>query len=142
MRKGEVIRVLDSKNPKAFLVPFKDKLGATITLESKTFTSDKLFINNGPDYLYKITYTIKYDIVNPKTFYPILNKFDSYAVDKINDDLRLFSEKNGADLILKNYLDNKGKIIETLNKFFKNDAIRVIDFKISAIEPIGSKNNN
>ena len=37
--------------------------------------SDKLFINNVQDALYKVNYTLKYKITNPVEFYKYVNNF-------------------------------------------------------------------
>ncbi len=49
VRHGHIHKILDEKNSKCFLVPFVDSVGAIITNSEKEFSSDKLFINNGPD---------------------------------------------------------------------------------------------
>ena len=141
-RKGQFYKLLDANNPKAFLVPFSDRVVASVPLNEIELNSDKLFINNGPDALYKITYNLKYKVIDAKAAYKTLNNFESYAIDKINDTLREFSDAKGADIILKAFVENKNEIINVLNKAFEDNSIEVTFMKIKAIEPLGKSSKN
>ena len=58
VRGGQIHKVLEENDKAVFLVPFRDSVGAVITHTDKEFSSDQLYINNGPDALYKIHYTL------------------------------------------------------------------------------------
>ena len=139
VRRGKIYKVLDKNNPKCFLVPFMDSVGAIITDSEKEFSSDKLFINNGPDALYKINYTLKYKVTNPKKFYKYINNLNNLLPVKLNDELRLYADQGNALVLVKDYRDNSSKILEVINKAVGEYYIKVTEFKINIIEPMGSK---
>lgn len=137
VRRGKIYKVLDKNNPKCFLVPFMDSVGAIITDSEKEFSSDKLFINNGPDALYKINYTLKYKVTNPKEFYKFLNNIINLLPTKLNDELRLFADQGNALVLVKDYRENADKILEIINKAVREFFIEITEFKINIIEPMG-----
>ena len=137
VRRGKIYKVLDKNNPKCFLVPFMDSVGAIITDSEKEFSSDKLFINNGPDALYKINYTLKYKVKNPKEFYKYLDKIQNILPVRLNDELRLYADQGNALVLIKDYRENTKSIIEVINKAVAEYSIEVTDFKINIIEPMG-----
>ena len=137
VRRGKIYKVLDKNNPKCFLVPFMDSVGAIITDSEKEFSSDKLFINNGPDALYKINYTLKYKVKNPKEFYKYLDKIQNILPVRLNDELRLYADQGNALALIKDYRENTKSIIEVINKAVAEYSIEVTDFKINIIEPMG-----
>ena len=110
VRRGKIYKVLDKDNPKCFLVPFMDSIGAIITDSEKEFSSDKLFINNGPDSLYKVNYTLQYKVTDVKEFYPYVNKIQEIMVLKINDGLREYADKGHAFVIVKDYREKEQEI--------------------------------
>ncbi len=137
VRRGKIYKILDKDNPKCFLVPFMDSVGAIITDSEKEFSSDKLFINNGPDALYKINYTLKYKVTNPNEFYKYLDKIQNILPVRLNDELRLYADQGNALVLIKDYRDNTKSIIEIINKAVAEYSIEVTDFKINIIEPMG-----
>ena len=137
IRRGKIYKVLDKDNPKCFLLPFMDSIGAIITDSEKEFSSDKLFINNGPDALYKINYTLKYKVKDPKEFYKYLNNIQNILPVKLNDELREYADKGNALLLVKDYRDNTATILSVINQAIKEFAIEATEFKINLIEPIG-----
>ena len=139
VRKGQIHKIVDEANPKYFLVPFTDSVGAVITAGEKEFSSDKLFINNGPDALYKIHYTLRYKVVDPKAFYPFLNRIDSLITERLNDDLRLYADQGNALVLIKNYREQASVILSVINKALAEYQIEATSFKINIIEPLGSK---
>lgn len=139
VRREKIYKVLDKDNPKCFLVPFMDSVGAIITDSEKEFSSDKLFINNGPDALYKINYTLKYKVTDPKEFYKYLDKIQNILPVQLNDELRLFADQGNALVLVKDYRDNTDKILEVINKAVEEYSIQVTEFKINIIEPVGRK---
>lgn len=139
IRKGRVRAILDEKNQTYFLVPFIDSIGAIVSNEEKEFSSDKLFINNGPDSLYKISYTLKYKITNLEGFYQFINTIDNLLPTKLNDELRFYADKGNALVLIKEYRDNIDVIINVINQAVKPFSIEVTDFKINIIEPIGQR---
>lgn len=139
IRHGKIYKVIDKGNPKYFLVPFMDSVGAIINDSEKEFSSDRLFINNGPDALYKIDYTLKYKVTNPKEFYKYINNIHSLLPIKLNDELRLYADQGNALILVKDYRENTNKILEVINKAVEEYSIQVTEFKINIIEPIGGK---
>ena len=139
VRDGKIYKVVDECNPKYFRVPFKDTIGAVISHDDQYFSSDKLFINNGPDHLYKISYTLTYRVDDPKVFFKFVNKINEVLPVRINDELRLFADKGNALAIVKDYRTNSDKLLEIINNSVKDCSIKVSEFKINAIEPIGNK---
>ena len=137
VRKGKVHVLVDENNPKYYLVPFRDSVGAIITNSEKDFSSDKLFINNGPDALYKINYSLKYKVLDPKEFYPFINSLPNELPTKINDELRLYADQGYALDIVKDYRQNEKKIIDIINKSIEKYHIEVTAFKVNLIEPLG-----
>ncbi|MBO4667587.1 MAG: hypothetical protein J5666_05640 [Bacilli bacterium] len=137
VRHGKIYKVLNKDNPKYFRVPFMDSIGAIITDGEKSFSSDKLFINNGPDALYKINYTLKYKINDPKEFYKYLNKIQNLLPEKLNDELRLYADQGNALVLVKDYRENTDKILEVINNAVAEYHISVTEFKINIIEPMG-----
>lgn len=137
LRKGKVYKVIDESNPKCYLVPFRDSVGAVINHDEKEFSSDQLFINNGPDALYKVNYTLKYQIKDPKAFYPYIEKLPLLLPKKINDELRLYADEGNALKIVKDYRQNERVIIELINKAVEEFRIEVSSFKVNSVEPLG-----
>ena len=137
VRKGKIQKILDENNPKYFMVPFLDSVGAVIVHNEKEFSSDKLFINNGPDSLYKINYTLKYKILDPVKFYPYIDKVQNLLPTKLNDELRLYADNGNAMVLIKDYRSKANEILEVINKAVAEYQIEVVDFKINLIEPMG-----
>jgi len=138
VRGGKIYKVLDEKSSSYFMVPFRDSVGAIITEGEKTFSSDKLFINNGPDALYKINYTLKYKILDPVAFYPYLSNIQDLLPTKLNDELRLYADKGNALILVKDYRDNAETILKVINKAVEEYHIEVTEFKINIIQPMGA----
>lgn len=137
VRHGKIHKVLDENNPKYFMVPFRDSVGAIITEGEKEFSSDKLFINNGPDALYKINYTLKYKILDPKEFYPFINNIQDTLPVKLNDELRLYADQGNALVLVKDYRENASTILSVINKAVEDYHIEVTEFKVNIVEPMG-----
>lgn len=139
VRKGNIQKVLNEKEPKYFMVPFLDSVGAIIKDGEKEFSSDKLFINNGPDALYKINYTLKYKILDPVKFYPFAEKLPNILPNKLNDELRLFADNGNALTLVKDYRAKADEILAIINKAVAEYQIEVIEFKVNLIEPMGGR---
>lgn len=136
-RKGKVFKTLDENHPKYFMVPFVDKVGATIFLKETEFSSDKLFINNGPDYLYKINYTLLYKVTNPVQHYPYHERLQDLISSKLNEDLREFADKGNALILVKDYREHSQEILGIINQSLQQYQIEVLSFKVNMIEPLG-----
>lgn len=138
-RKKQIYRILDENAPSYFMLPFKDKLGAMISLNEIEFSSDKLFINNGPDALYKINYTLKYKVKDPEKFFPYVNSINSLLPAKINDELREFADasEDNALTLVKHYRVKNKDILGLLNKAAKEYHIQITSFKVNLVEPMG-----
>ena len=139
VRKGSIQKLIDEKSNKYFLVPFVDRVGAVISLGEKELSSDKLFINNGPDALYQISYTLKYKVVDPKEFFKYNDNIGNLIINKLNDDLREFADAGNALVLVKDYRDNASKILELINKAIESYSVEALSFKINLIQPLGRK---
>ena len=139
VRHGQIRRLVDEKNPKYFLVPFVDSVGAEIPLDEQTMSSDKLFINNGPDSLYKVNYTLQYKVTDVKEFYPYVNKIQEIMVLKINDGLREYADKGHAFVIVKDYREKEQEILSIINQSLESYKVEATSFKVNFIEPMGGK---
>ena len=139
VRKGVINKLIDEKSNKYFLVPFTDRVGAVISLGEKELNSDKLFINNGPDALYQINYTLKYKVVDPEGFFKYNDNIGNLIINKLNDDLREFADAGNALVLVKDYRDNASKILELINKAIESYSVEALSFKINLIQPLGRK---
>lgn len=138
VRGGKIFKILDEKNPHYYRAPFIDSIGAVISLSEKTFTSEKLFINNGPDHLYKINYTFIFKTNNPERYFNcLLDGTQEIIETRINDSLRLFSEKGNASLIIKDYHSSEKSILKEINNAIDELGVEAVSFKVNYIEPIG-----
>lgn len=138
-RKGNIYKVLEGNGERYFLVPFVDKVGAVITLKEKEFSSDKLFINNGPDALYKVNFTIKYKVTDSKEFFKFNSDIENLIVSRLNEDLREFADKGNAMIIIRDYRENAETLLNLINKAVEEYFVEVTSFKINLIEPLGKK---
>ena len=139
VRHGEIYRVVNETNPRYFKVPFTDKVGAVISHEDQVLNSDRLFINNGPDALYKVNYSLTYRVVDPKKFYKYCNNINELLQTKLNDELRLYADEGHALDIVKDYRAKAEKLLEVINKAVEKYSIKVSEFKINSVEPLGRK---
>ena len=139
VRKGSIYKLIDEKSDKYFMVPFTDGLGAVIGLNEKEFSSDKLFVNNGPDALYKINYTLKYKVSDVNKFYPHRDSFQNKVVIKINDNLRDYADNGHVLEIIKDYREHSKDLLFLLNGLTDDFGVEVTNFKINFIEPMGKK---
>lgn len=92
--------------------------------------------DNGPDALYKINYTLK-KVTNPKEFYKYLDKIQNILPVRLNDELRLYADQGNALVLIKDYRENTNEILEVINKAVAEYQIKVTEFKINIIEPMG-----
>lgn len=140
IRGGKIYKVVDGTNlSKYFMVPFKDRLGAVIPLNEQEFNSDKLYINNGPDALYRVSYSLKYKVVEPEEFYNHISNFQKEAEIRINDDLREYADKGNALKLVKDYREYSKDILVLINKSLGRYGVQASSFKINYIEPTGGK---
>ena len=139
VRRGKIVKLIDENSKKHFLVPFVESIGAVIPLNEQEFSSDKLYINDGPDALYKVNYTLRYKVVDVNKFYENMNSFNNSVVTKINDDLREYADQGHASDIVKDYRERNDKLIELLNKAVESYGVQATAFKINFIEPLGNK---
>ena len=93
--------------------------------------------SSGPDSLYKINYTLKYKVTDPKEFYKYINNLNNLLPIKLNDELRLYADQGNALVLVKDYRENASIILEVINKAVKEYFIEVTEFKINIIEPMG-----
>ena len=137
IRKGSIYKLIDDKSSSYFMVPFADRLGAVISLTEKELSSDKLFINNGPDALYQVNYTLKYKVADPKEFYKYNDDIDNLIIARLNDYLREFADGGNALVLVKDYRQNSAEILELINKAIKEYYVEALSFKINLIQPLG-----
>ena len=139
VRGGNIYKLIEEDSPKYFMVPFKDSLGAVIGLDEKEFSSDKLYINNGPDALYKINYTLKYNVTVIEKFFEHKDTYQDEIVTKINDCLREYADEGHALEIVKDYRKHSEALVGLLNKVTEDYGVTVSECKINFIEPFGKK---
>ena len=139
VRHGQIYKVLDENNQKYFLVPFTDSLAADIPLDEQAFESDRMFINNGPDFLYKVNYVLKYQVSEPTKFFGFMNDFQNLADTKINDIFRDYADNGNAMNVVKDYRKHEEELLGLFNKALEDCGVKVNSFKINFVEPLGKK---
>ena len=139
VRGGKVYKMIDEKSSKYFLVPLKDRLDASISLDERELNSDKLFINNGPDALYKINYTLGYRVSDVNKYYPVKDNFQNIIVIKLNDELREYADDGHALDIVKDYRSHINDLISLINKSTQEFGVEATSLKFNYIEPLGKK---
>lgn len=139
VRKGNIYKLIDEKSNKYFMVPFTDSLGAVISLGDRELSSDKLFINNGPDALYKINYTLGYKVIDVEKFYKVKDNFQNDIVLKINDGLREYSDNGHVNELIKDYRDHSQDIVKVISILIEECGVEALSFKVNFIEPLGKK---
>ena len=139
VRGGQIHKALRDGDKNYFLAPFKDRVGAIIPLKEQEITTDRLYINNGPDALYQVNYTLKYKVVDPNEFYKYYENFADRVATKLNDDLREFADAGNALILVKDYRTNADKILKLLNESLEGFSIEATGFKINLIQPLGRK---
>ena len=139
VRGGKIHKLIDEHSSKYFMVPFKDTLGGSISLNERELNSDKLFINNGPDALYRINYTLTYKVADVQKFYSYRDSFQNEIVIKINDKLREYADEGHALEIVKDYRDNLSKLLSLINEVAETYGVEATSLKVNFIEPLGKK---
>ena len=132
-RKGKPFKLLREGDQKYFMVPFVDSLGATISLNEDSFTSDKLYINNGPEHLYKIDYSLDYKVVDPELFYKKMQNFKDNAETQINSDLRAFADNGNVSKIINEYRTYNDKILSVVHDSITPFGVESIAFRVNYI---------
>ena len=139
VRKGNIYKLIDESSNKYFMVPFTDSLGAVISLRDRELSSDKLFINNGPDALYKINYTLGYKVVDATKYCKYRDSFQNDIVLKINDSLREYADNGHVNEIIKDYRNHSKDLVALINTLIEDCGVEVLSFKVNFIEPLGKK---
>lgn len=137
VRKGRITKILNENDGYYYRVPIVDAIGATIALSNNTFTSEKLFVNNGPDRLYKINYTFTYNVINPEPCFQHLDGIQETVETRINDSLRLFADNGNALMLIKDYRSCEVNILNTISESIKDLGLVAASFKVNYIEPMG-----
>lgn len=138
-RRGKIARLIDEGSKIYFLKPFIETIGANVSLKEQEFTSDKLFINDGPDALYKINYTLRFKVTDVEKYYYAMNSFKEKSIIKINDELREHADKGHASDIVKDYRSREQDLLKLINKALEKSGVTAVAFKINFIEPMGNK---
>ena len=136
-RGGKIYKLIEGSSSKYFLVPFRDRLDAVISLNDRELNSDKLYINNGPDALYKINYNLTYKVVDAVKFYNVKDNFESVIVTRINDRLREYADEGHALEIVKDYREHLNELVALINKETEELGVECTMLKINFIEPLG-----
>ena len=139
VRKGKIRKLIGENDKTYYRVPFMDSVGAVIQLNGNEFTSDKLFVNNGPDHLYKFNYTFAYDVVNPELFYKNIEGIQEKIENQINDSLRLFVDNGNASKLINDYRSEEKTILGVINAAVEQFGVEAASFKVNFIEPFGGK---
>ena len=136
-RKGKIRKILKENDGVYYRVPFVDSIGAVILLTDKTFTSERLFINDGPNHLYRYKYTFVYKVINPETCFNHLGNIQETIEIRINDSLRLFADNGNAQTLICNYRSSENEILKVINDAINDLGIEASGFKVDYIEPMG-----
>lgn len=139
VRHGNIYKIIDEKSQNYFMVPFTDSLGAIVSLGDRELSSDKLFINNGPDALYMINYTLTYKIVGIEKFFKYRDTFQNDIAVKLNDGLREYSDNGHVNELIKDYRSHSNDLVSVINGFVEEFGVEASQFKINFIEPLGKK---
>lgn len=141
VRKGKIHKVIDETTPRYFLTPFVDSIGSTISLGDRTITSDKMFINNGPDFLYQVNFTLSYRVINAEEFYEECCKasddYEQKMITMINDHFREYADKGNALMLAKDYRIHTKEILDLFNEAISSLSVEAVSFKINFIQPLG-----
>lgn len=132
-KNGNISKLLREGDPKYFMVPFVDSLGATISLNEDSFTSDKLYINNGPEHLYKINYSLDYKVVDPELFYKHMQNFKDNAEIQINSVLRAYADNGNVSKIINDYRVYKDEILSKVCESLASFGVESIAFRVNYI---------
>ena len=139
VRNGKIYKLIDGKSSNYFMVPFKDSLAATISLSDRELNSDKLFINNGPDALYQINYTLKYKVTDVEKFFGYRENFQNIIVNQINEGLRDYADKGHVQEIIKDYREHSKELLKLLSGLTTEYGVDANELKINYIQPLGKK---
>ena len=137
VRKGKIKKIINENDGRYYRVPFTDIVGAIISLAGNTFTSEKLFINDSPDRLYKINYTLAYNVISPEQYYLHLEGAQEAIEARINDNLRLFADSGNATMLIKDYRSYERNILNVINESIKDLGLNATSFKVNYVEPLG-----
>ena len=136
-RRGKVRKILNENDKIYYRAPFVDAVGAIISLSGNEFTSDKLFVNNGPDHLYRFNYTLLYNVTNPELFYKNFDGIQEKIEKQINDSLRFYVDQGNASKLINDYRSEEKNILSVINESINQFGAVVASFKVNYIEPIG-----
>ena len=137
VRRGKIRKIISENDKRYYRVPFLDSVGAVITLDNNEFVSDRLFVNDGPDHLYKFNYTFDYRVTNSESFYENMDDIQSKIEKQINDSIRLFADNGNASIVINEYRSCEKKLLDVINKSIGEFGIEAVSFKVNYIEPIG-----
>ena len=139
VRHGSIYKIIDEKSQNYFMVPFTDGLGAIVSLGNRELSSDKLFINNGPDALYKINYTLTYKVIDIEKFYKYKDSFQNDIAVKLNDGLREYADNDHVNELIKDYRSHSKDLVDVINNLVEDYGVEASQFKVNFIEPLGKK---
>ena len=139
VRGGSIYKLIDENSNNYFMVPFRDSLGAVISLGDRELSSDKLYINNGPDALYKINYTLTYKVSDVSKFFKYRDSFQNDIAVKLNDGLREYSDNGHVNELIKEYRSHSKDIVGVINSLTDDFGVEATGFKVNFIEPLGKK---
>ena len=139
VRSGSIYKLIDEKSNNYFMVPFRDSLGAIISLDDRELSSDKLYINNGPEALYKINYTLTYKVSDVSKFFKYRDSFQNDIAVKLNDGLREYSDNGHVNELIKDYRDHSQDIVKVISTLIEECGVEALSFKVNFIEPLGKK---
>ena len=139
VRGNKILKVVDENNPKYFLTPFVDRVGAVISLDDRELTSDRLFINNGPDALYQVNFTLKYHVIDAVEHYKFVDRVQDLMLNNLNEHLREFADKGNALVLVKDYREHSKEILDLINEAIREYSVEATSFKINLIQPLGRR---
>lgn len=137
VRKGQIYKIIDESNPSYYLRPFMDRIGAVVSLNDRTLTSDKLFINNGPDHLYQINFSLIYKVIDAEEYFKAGDNIEHKMLGSINDTLREYADKGNALVLVKDYREHTKEILDLINNAIAEYSLEASSYKVNLIQPLG-----
>ena len=138
-RKGKKRLVGGEKTSIYFVKPLFEKIVGSYPNRETLFSSSELYINDGPDKLYQISYDVTYLIKDFDNYSEIANCFTEMFQKYINNSLRQLHQAGKNYLLLNDALNNESEIIFLLNKQSDDLFVYICSFKIQSIRLISNE---
>ena len=137
VRKGKIHKLIGATDSPYYLVPFVDSIGAYVSLGENSLVSENLFINDGPNNLYKIKYRLTYKVNDVNLFFSSRFNAKELIETRINDNLRAFAENGNVSTLILDYRVREEEILSIINESISDLGVVALEYKTSYIEPLG-----